>query len=194
VRQGSASSATPNESNQNRTRAIQSGRSAVPWSKLEHGPRRTLRRLRSGFWLSRLTLRLALAETWAVIRECGRSVLAFPARIQWIYGTRRTQCQVFGIPSLHGLVGECFEECTRSRACISDIRSFWASHPWATVVEREIFREAWLAGSQWAAYNPDSCKSCLAYDADLKRGNSMPLLTIPQDSKCDLSAPLPLRE
>jgi hypothetical protein len=41
----------------------------------------------------------------------------------------------------------------RTHACIRDMRSFSATHPWATILDLEIYRDAWLAGVEWAESN-----------------------------------------
>ena len=45
----------------------------------------------------------------------------------------------------------------RTHACIRDIRSFAQRHPWATHLDLEMYRNAWLAGVQYAESN--YCKS-----------------------------------
>lgn len=45
----------------------------------------------------------------------------------------------------------------RRRACIRDIESYVAQHPWATILDLEIYRDAWQAGAAWAESN--ACKS-----------------------------------
>jgi len=47
---------------------------------------------------------------------------------------------------------------TRTHACIRDIESFVASHPWATMVDVEIYRDAWGQGAALAANNRDFCR------------------------------------
>ena len=47
---------------------------------------------------------------------------------------------------------------TRTRACTQDIENFAERHPWATLVDVETYRDAWLAGAAWAESNSDSCK------------------------------------
>jgi len=44
-------------------------------------------------------------------------------------------------------------ECIRTHACIQDIENFVASHPWATAVDVEHYRDAWLAGAAWGESN-----------------------------------------
>ncbi len=46
---------------------------------------------------------------------------------------------------------------TRTRSCIDDMRSFAVNHPWATILDLETYRDAWLAGAAWNANN--SCKT-----------------------------------
>ena len=48
---------------------------------------------------------------------------------------------------------------TRTRACISDIESFVAVHPWATMVDVEMYRDAWVKGAEWSIRTGDSGKS-----------------------------------
>jgi hypothetical protein len=48
---------------------------------------------------------------------------------------------------------------TRIRSCIDDMRSYAESHPWATTLDLEMYRDAWLAGAEWAdhnSYRPDT--------------------------------------
>lgn len=42
------------------------------------------------------------------------------------------------------------EVCTRTHACIEGIRSFVARYPWATCIDVENYRDAWLAGAEWS--------------------------------------------
>jgi hypothetical protein len=44
----------------------------------------------------------------------------------------------------------------RVRSCIDDMRNYAESHPWATILDLEMYRDAWLAGAEWADHN--SCK------------------------------------
>jgi hypothetical protein len=46
----------------------------------------------------------------------------------------------------------------RTYACIADIESFVAGHPWATIVDVEIYRDACVRGAAWADGNPGSCR------------------------------------
>jgi hypothetical protein len=41
----------------------------------------------------------------------------------------------------------------RRRACISDIESFVASRRWATMIDLEIYRDAWAKGEKWSNRN-----------------------------------------
>ncbi len=45
---------------------------------------------------------------------------------------------------------------TRTRACSEDIKSFAASRPWATMIDLEVYRDAWARGAGWA--ESSSCK------------------------------------
>jgi hypothetical protein len=45
---------------------------------------------------------------------------------------------------------------TRTLACSADIESFLAGHPWATMVDSEVYRDAWVKGAEWALRT--SCK------------------------------------
>lgn len=47
---------------------------------------------------------------------------------------------------------------TRTHACTQDIENFAAAHPWATIVELEMYRDAWARGATWAESNSGSCK------------------------------------
>jgi hypothetical protein len=42
---------------------------------------------------------------------------------------------------------------TRTHACRSDIESFAASRRWATTIDLEIYRDAWVKGSEWGENN-----------------------------------------
>lgn len=46
---------------------------------------------------------------------------------------------------------------TRTHACSADIENFVASHPWATMVDVELYRDAWVAGVKWVESSSDSC-------------------------------------
>ena len=46
---------------------------------------------------------------------------------------------------------------TRTRACTRDIESFVAARPWATMVDVEMYREAWVRGAAWGESNLGSC-------------------------------------
>jgi hypothetical protein len=57
-----------------------------------------------------------------------------------------------------------FQVCTRTHACISDIGNFERHNPWATLVDVETYRDAWLAGAEWASRNsctaePEQCST-----------------------------------
>jgi len=38
----------------------------------------------------------------------------------------------------------------RRHACIADIENFVASRPWATMIDWEVYRDAWAKGAEWA--------------------------------------------
>jgi hypothetical protein len=42
---------------------------------------------------------------------------------------------------------------TRTHACIGDIEKFVAAYPWATMVDAEMYRDAWERGATWAESN-----------------------------------------
>lgn len=44
----------------------------------------------------------------------------------------------------------------RIRSCIDDMRNYAVDHPWATILDLEMYRDAWRAGAEWAEGN--SCK------------------------------------
>lgn len=46
---------------------------------------------------------------------------------------------------------------TRTHAYMRDMRSFSERRPWATILDLELYREAWLAGAEWGAYTSRSC-------------------------------------
>ncbi len=48
---------------------------------------------------------------------------------------------------------------TRTRVCTQDIENFVAAHPWATIVDVEMYRDAWAQGAAWAESNSGSCRS-----------------------------------
>jgi len=50
-------------------------------------------------------------------------------------------------------------ECIRTRDCIRGIKNFAASHPTATVMDWDHFREGWEAGEKWSRDNRCSCTS-----------------------------------
>lgn len=37
--------------------------------------------------------------------------------------------------------------------CTAYIKHFWSSHPWATVIDMELYRDAWVAGAEWTENN-----------------------------------------
>jgi hypothetical protein len=45
----------------------------------------------------------------------------------------------------------------RTRACSEDMQSFESSRPWATMLDWEVYRDAWVKGAEWAESN--FCKS-----------------------------------
>lgn len=45
---------------------------------------------------------------------------------------------------------------TQTHACTQDIESFVEAHPWATIVDVEMYRDAWVRGAAWAGRN--SCR------------------------------------
>jgi hypothetical protein len=51
-----------------------------------------------------------------------------------------------------GLDGH-LELCTRTHACTADIENFVSDHPWATMVDVEIYRDAWVLGALWGERN-----------------------------------------
>lgn len=42
---------------------------------------------------------------------------------------------------------------TRIRSCSDDMRNYAIDHPWATSLDLETYRDAWLAGAEWASRN-----------------------------------------
>jgi hypothetical protein len=38
---------------------------------------------------------------------------------------------------------------TRTLACIADIENFLSVRPWATTVDLEVYRDAWVKGAEW---------------------------------------------
>jgi hypothetical protein len=73
---------------------------------------------------------------------------------------------------------------TRTYACIRDTRSFAERRRWATILDLETYRDAWLAGAAWAESN--SCKSDVAQSASITAE-----VTIPEYSKRDRLSPQP---
>jgi hypothetical protein len=51
------------------------------------------------------------------------------------------------------------EECIRMRDCTRDIESFVASHPWATAIDWDHYREGWEAGARWSQNSHCTCTS-----------------------------------
>jgi len=45
---------------------------------------------------------------------------------------------------------------TRTRGCTLDMKSFLASRPWATMIDLEVYRDAWGRGAEWGEHS--SCK------------------------------------
>jgi len=121
----------------------------VPLGRLRLGPR---------FRLLAGKLPLVAEEYRILIRECARDVRAFPARIGLIYETRKRHCRVY--PGPHQMADGRLQRCTRTHACIDDIRNFVVCHPWATVVERQIFADAWAKEVEFADRTPPcSCRT-----------------------------------
>jgi hypothetical protein len=50
-------------------------------------------------------------------------------------------------------------ECIRTRDCVGDIKNFAVSHPKATVMDWDHFREGWEAGEKWGRSKRCSCTS-----------------------------------
>jgi hypothetical protein len=48
---------------------------------------------------------------------------------------------------------------TRTRACNSDIESLAAGRPWATIIDLELYRDAWVKGAEWGDRSLYSYKS-----------------------------------
>ena len=46
----------------------------------------------------------------------------------------------------------------RTRACSESIDSFAAARPWATMVDFEVYRDAWVRGANWAESNTCNVK------------------------------------
>src|ERR1017187_2946448 len=42
---------------------------------------------------------------------------------------------------------------TRTHSYMRDMRSFSERHPWATILDLEMYRDAWQAGAEWGACN-----------------------------------------
>ena|ERR1700728_3531376 len=41
---------------------------------------------------------------------------------------------------------------TRTHSYMRDMRSFAERHPWATILDLEMYRDAWLAGAEWGSH------------------------------------------
>jgi hypothetical protein len=41
---------------------------------------------------------------------------------------------------------------TRTHAYMQDMRNFVARYPWATILDLEMYRDAWLAGAEWGSH------------------------------------------
>jgi hypothetical protein len=52
---------------------------------------------------------------------------------------------------------------TRMCSCTDDMRNYAVNHPWATTLDLETYRDAWLAGAEWASRN--SCTPDMATSA-----------------------------
>jgi hypothetical protein len=99
---------------------------------------------------------------------------------------------------LYGLALGSFHEMTpeghlrwnrRTHACSADIESFVASHPWATMIDREFYRDAWARGAEWGTHNPCSSRQDnLAQETSVNSEQAVLELT-----KCDRLSPPPSR-
>jgi hypothetical protein len=43
----------------------------------------------------------------------------------------------------------------RGYACTNCMKNYAVTHPWATILDLETYRDAWLAGAEWAENNSD---------------------------------------
>lgn len=104
----------------------------------------------------------------AVSLLCGfwLEMRSFLLRIGFVCKTR---------PDIHGVhIGPAFQQfpsaerwepCIRTRDCMRDIESLVADYPWATIVDRQAFRDSWRKGAEWAlgsACIPDKSNKSLA--------------------------------
>jgi hypothetical protein len=48
-------------------------------------------------------------------------------------------------------MAECQTPNTRTHSYMRDMRSFVERHPWATILDLETYRDAWLAGAEWGS-------------------------------------------
>jgi hypothetical protein len=111
---------------------------------------------------------LILQETCALLRRVSRQVplvCGFAREIRSLLyrmGIRyKRRYEVFGLDlgPYHQIRPDGrLEVNRRTRACTQDIESFAEGHPWATIVDLEIYREAWVAGMKWAESSSDSCR------------------------------------
>ena len=142
---------TPNQGRFEHSRCQREGQDTAvlqdisPFRKWRFGARKTL-----SAWYRSLA---------ALLQVFGLELRSFVQRIR-LRGEKRYRHGLLVLdPVFHREPDARLEECTRTHDCMTDIESFWAAHPWATVLDAETYLDGWRAGAQWAARNPCSCRS-----------------------------------
>ncbi len=112
--------------------------------------------------------RLIVQEVGALLRLGLRRmplVYGFALELRSLLHRMRIRCKrrydVYGLdlgPFHQTSIDGHLEVNTRTRACTQDTENFADRHPWATILDLEMYRDAWLAGAAWAESNSDSCK------------------------------------
>lgn len=93
----------------------------------------------------------------ALLRGFGLELRNFGQRIRLRCEKRRRNGLLVLDPVFHLEPDLRLRFCTRTHDCMSDIESFWAAHPWATVLDAETYLDGWKAGARWGARNRCSC-------------------------------------
>jgi hypothetical protein len=96
-----------------------------------------------------------LVRCYLLLRELLQELRSLFARIR-IVCKRRPYLVRFG-PAIEVLPTGHQQPCRRTHACIKDRENFFASRPWATLVDVETFVMAWNKGVEWHAGIVDSC-------------------------------------
>jgi len=95
-------------------------------------------------------------------RVCGflAETHSFLHRTAIQYKRRFAAYFLFGLPPSVAVEEGHHQQSNRGYSCTEDMRNYVNAHPWATILDLETYRDAWLAGARWGESN--SCKTNMA--------------------------------